>query len=70
MRETRLYGSEGGEAKAFPTPIIQPLLSDLFGHAGRFEFIILKCNQRYNVIIISSLLRQDCSAGFHHIGDS
>ena len=21
MRETRLYGSEGGEAKAFPTPI-------------------------------------------------
>ena len=22
MRETRLYGSEGGEAKAFPTPII------------------------------------------------
>jgi len=23
MRETRLYGSEGGEAKAFPTPIIE-----------------------------------------------
>ena len=22
MRETRLYGSEGGEAKAFPTPIL------------------------------------------------
>jgi len=21
MRENRLYGSEGGEAKAFPTPI-------------------------------------------------
>jgi hypothetical protein len=21
MRETRLYGSEGGEARAFPTPI-------------------------------------------------
>ena len=21
MRETRLYGSEGGEAQAFPTPI-------------------------------------------------
>ena len=23
MRETRLYGSEGGEAKAFPTPILR-----------------------------------------------
>ncbi len=23
MREIRLYGSEGGEAKAFPTPIIK-----------------------------------------------
>ena len=24
MRENRPYGSEGGEAKAFPTPIIEP----------------------------------------------
>ena len=70
MRETRLYGSEGGEAKAFPTPIQikYKMYSEM--RFGTFEFIILKCNQRYNVIIISSLLRQDCSAGFHHIGDS
>jgi hypothetical protein len=26
MRENRLYGSEGGEVKAFPTPIIFPLV--------------------------------------------
>jgi len=24
MRENRTYGSEGGEAKAFPTPISEP----------------------------------------------
>jgi hypothetical protein len=26
MRENRTYGSEGGEAKAFPTPIIGILI--------------------------------------------
>jgi hypothetical protein len=25
MRENRTYGSEGGEATAFPTPIVAPL---------------------------------------------
>ena len=36
MRETRLYGSEGGEAKAFPTPIQERglLLSPLKRGAG------------------------------------
>ena len=29
MRETRLYGSEGGEAKAFPTPIINKATENL-----------------------------------------
>ena len=24
MRDNRTYGSEGGEAKAFPTPIVEP----------------------------------------------
>ena len=39
MRETRLYGSEGGEAKVFPTPIdtyfhgsADPLWSAFFNH--------------------------------------
>ena len=29
MRETRLYGSEGGEAKAFPTPILEKVTEGL-----------------------------------------
>jgi hypothetical protein len=31
MREIRLYGSEGGEAQAFPTPY-QDLLNLFLGH--------------------------------------
>ena len=38
--------------------------------SGTFEFVILKCNQRYTVIIISSLFRQDRRTCFHHIGNS
>ena len=35
MREIRLYGSEGGEAKAFPTPIVETL--EFLYINGRFE---------------------------------
>jgi len=38
MRETRLYGSEGGEAKAFPTPI--PYQDNIVHNRG---FKKLKC---------------------------
>jgi hypothetical protein len=39
MREIRLYGSEGGEAKAFPTPIVETIVETLeFLYInGRFE---------------------------------
>src|SRR5271169_4382508 len=30
VRENRQHGSEGGEAKAFPTPIIRPLVEPRF----------------------------------------
>src|ERR1700678_1839783 len=32
MRENRTYGSEGGEAKAFPTPIKRPIIADTASH--------------------------------------
>lgn len=42
MRETRLYGSEGGEAKAFPTPIVFRFVW-IFQRANRL-FVIFKNN--------------------------
>ncbi|KWT74627.1 hypothetical protein ASN18_3335 [Candidatus Magnetominusculus xianensis] len=41
MREIRLYGSEGGEAKTFPTPIRKP--SVVAKNIGNF-CIIFRCD--------------------------
>lgn len=62
MREIRLYGSEGGEAKAFPTPIImvEPLMFKCKNHTtlGQALFFIFECNFSLNAL---SLIRPSAS---------
>ncbi len=49
MRENRLYGSEGGEAKAFPTPILMRAPLGLGESGDNFGYIV-------NYVYKSSLL--------------
>ncbi len=42
MRENRTYGSEGGEAKAFPTPIVAPPQPRVEGFAAAPDVVILQ----------------------------
>ena len=53
MRENRTYGSEGGEARAFPTPITT--LRDLILNDERDK------ERRRKVDRATQLLRQDAS---------